>query len=133
MSADLIAQLAAATAGSRELDWAIREEVGGVEIPLNPDPRCWSSRAPDGTIYQAQERGGSTSDFYLPFYTESVDAALALRPEGANCWGIDAGPGRIDAYWSRNNVKDGHWMVEASHPKSEAIALCIAALKAWAR
>lgn len=67
-----------------------------------------------------------------PRYCRSLDAALTLRPDGANCHGYDFDPvNGVTAYWSRNNVSDhSHWIREGHHKTSVPIALVIACLKA---
>lgn len=53
---------------------------------------------------------------WLCTYTASIDAALAFAlrivPD-ANCHGYEKGEWGVDAYLSRNNVPDGHWLVDA--------------------
>ena len=100
---ELIARLEAASEGSRELDW---------ELAGRPS---FSDGSPD---------------LNNPRYTTSLDAALSLVPEGANCHGYEASPFGINAYWSRNNVTDGRWLFEGSHETSVPIAFVIASLKA---
>jgi hypothetical protein len=72
-------------------------------------------------------------------YTSSIDAALALVPEGM-WWHIGAGRTRADEplygaviLWPGDNPKPPYACDEVGageHPTSQAIALCIAALKA---
>lgn len=111
---DLIARLEAATEGSRVLDAEIHLAIG--------------------------ERCGMGSDgLYLPpHYTQSVDAALTLVPEGWR-WDelsrdVDWGPGpersyavSIDFY----EMPSGRWLrnQSAAHDLLP-VALCIAALRA---
>jgi hypothetical protein len=69
----------------------------------------------------------------VPKYTASVDAATALCARAvpaANCWGIDKSPSGFSAFISRNEVKTGHWLIEAEHKASAAMALCLAILSA---
>lgn len=106
----LIARLERATGPDRELD---------ADIALQFD---WTECPGDNWI-------GPQGEIAVPAYTSSIDAAMTLRPAGANCSGFDDGPDICDAYWSRNNVKDGHWLVTAEG-KTPALALCIAALRA---
>lgn len=107
--AELIARLEAATEGSRELDLAIY----ALCVPESPEK--WVRDRPET---------------YAPHYTTSIDAALSLVPETANCHGYDRDPKEVVAFVSRNHVKDGHWLKEGCHPTSVPLALCIAALRA---
>ena len=146
---ELIARLEAASDGSRELDWEIRQAMGSVRIPLPIDDRCWAGRAVSGAIYQAAPRGGSTRDFYLPFYTTSLDAALTLVPEHSNGkwpWAVTypaykkegqaGGFGRFKymdgkTYAGIRNPLSSHLRGDyEAYGKTPALALCIAALAA---
>lgn len=104
---DLIERLQKAVGPDRELDISIYNFLNGTDLKEDP----WQ----DGSI---------------PGYTASVNAALTLRPDDANCYGFDLGPNEVMGYVSRNNVASGHWVKEGYHATSPAIALCIAALKA---
>jgi len=105
---DLIARLEKATEGNRELDADI---LAALPAPFSAPGHCQMRIA--------------------AHWTTSLDAAMKLVPEGANCHGYDASPAGVEAYVSRNNVASGHWLClgQAATP---ALALCIAALKARA-
>ncbi len=103
---DLIARLEKATAPSRRLDAEIIAVIKG-GAPEDYEATSWA----------------------LPRLTESLDAALTLVPEEANCHGYDASPAGAEAYVSRNNVASGHWLLSAV-AATPALALCAAALKA---
>lgn len=124
---DLIARLEKATSGDRLLDALIECEVRRFQayaVGLNDNQRAhWKPVGTKGEVVDGPTR------YHAPTYSLSIDAAMTLRPAGANCSGFDDGPDICDAYWSRNNVKDGYWLVTAEG-KTPAIALCIAALKA---
>jgi hypothetical protein len=96
---ELIARLEAATGPDRGLDAAIHDVVSDAEL----------------------------TSCLLPAYTASLDAAVALVPDGFH-WAIRATP-----------IEDGPPLIEASvdwapHPSetgaTPALALCIAALRA---
>jgi hypothetical protein len=145
---ELIARLEAATGPSRELDLEIAKSIGAApqdadevkptyEYPGNDyTTPHWRNRVSaemehfnkTGELLEVTEhRVDETGSF--PCYTSSIDAAMTLRPDGANCHGFDLTPEWAMGYWSRNNVSGGHWIFEA-YGKTPAIALCIAALKA---
>lgn len=135
----LIASLRRAIEGSRELDAEIV-----VALDLRPEwlpagGELWVDRetppgmAPtvrfrDGRIKKRSPGNPPAGDYAR--YTTSVDAALTLAPEGANCHGYELDPKGVEAFISRNCVASGHWISLGHHPTSPAIALCIAALKA---
>jgi hypothetical protein len=121
--ANLISTLEGATAPCLELDadiaivagWTF-EKMKGDAKPYwrKPGETSWFTRAKDGP----------------PRYTASIDAALTLVPEGMS-WGV----------FNRNAIDDASaWVWRTPErdllaginatSKSEAIALCIAALKA---
>lgn len=102
---ELIAALEKATGPDALLDADIWQEIG------RPDTRTYDGR---GCIL---------------VYTASIDAALALVPEGLG-WGIPFGPctahdGNKERRWWEAEV--GPHLAEGATP---AIALCIAALRA---
>lgn len=111
---DLLTRLENAKEGSRELDWAIRDQV------------CADA--------------GEISSHIAPHYTTSLDAALTLVPEGGEengeGWriGIERGPGR-ETYWTawlRRHASDETIEATAIYKAGPALALCIAALRARA-
>lgn len=138
---DLIARLEAASEGSRELDWAIRDCLGTITMPLSAEANwSWVRRVGDQIIDIGPEsfRLLTTNDTYLPRYTTSVDAALTLVPEGfaVREWTIWPGmPSTLvieeahkeadGKYWRKSGY--GRWPAEGKTP---ALALCIAALRA---
>lgn len=101
---ELIAALEAATGPAWALDQAIWAIIAGWSYPLR-----------GAGSYDFSENGAN--------YTESIDAALTLVPEGC-FWQLDA-TGEAAVYDME------HYAKEARH-KTPAIALCIAALKAGA-
>lgn len=116
MSAELIARLEAASEGSIELDASLAA-LQGHDVY---DPPYWC-RATDGY-----------SLYPVPLYTQSLDAALALtRKLGFTSWTIEP-----DAAWVKwmhdGNVKQACHIFFGRAGSSTALALCIAALKAWA-
>ncbi len=115
---DLIARLEKATEGSEELDADIARALGW-ELDTVYEHAWWDP----------QKRVLHHCD--PPFFqrTRSLDAALSLVPEEANCHGYDASPAGAEAYVSRNNVASGHWLLSAV-AATPALALCAAALKA---
>ncbi len=116
---DLIAKLAAATEGSRDLD-------GEIAVACNLRP-AWLLDDPRGLIAgRGCARAGRTGpSFEVPPYTTSLDAALTVVPEGCSDLTIDWNGSNWAAWVDVGN--DGtDWQ---SHP-SAALALCIAALKA---
>lgn len=130
--ADLIALLEASTEGSRELDGLIAVAI--FETQSSPDDliyasvvRSYDHEAP-GTYWRVSRSGKQLQT--APNYTTSLDAFEDLRPAGANCWGFEAEPNGVEAYWSRNQVDAGHWLVTGHHKTSAPIAFCIAAIKA---
>jgi hypothetical protein len=107
---NLISRLEAAQSGGAGLDHAVHEAA---EPALFAPGWKWSTECP------------------LPV-TTSLDAALTLCERvlpGASCVGFDRTPQGSTAYVSRNNVADGHWLVEAEAP-TPALALCLALLRA---
>lgn len=129
---DLIALLEKAEAPSRELDQAIHllvlpDDLASKIIRGDMKVHEWSLGA--GGICWRSDSGSSGGTWPVRHYSSSIDAALTLVPEGANCFGFDCESGETRAYFSRNRVASGHWYCSADH-KSPAIALCIAALKA---
>jgi hypothetical protein len=122
----LIARLQAATGPERTLDFQIRRWLKGdgfVAIIT-----WWTAhdnvRWMDGT--DTNERG-------CPYFTRSLDAALTLVPD--DCWYL-IGCGRVrpeePLYGAQimRPLADRPIIGEGEHPASQAIALCIAALRA---
>lgn len=67
-----------------------------------------------------------------PNYTGSIDAALEFATKlvpNANCYGLERDKFGWSAYLSRNNVSDGHWLIEAG-ASSAPIAILLAAFLA---
>lgn len=120
---ELIEALEKAAGGNRLLDFQIRRTARHLEPEVD---MCW--------MYHNRvlwKDGTYTDESDTPHYSTSIDAALTLVPEG---WGRKAefGPGYANSVIVGHVGADGlydkpeHW---ASH-KNEAIALCIAALRA---
>ena len=101
---DLIERLEKATEGSAELDDAIDVALGKI-------------------------KPGYEAEAFADNFTTSLDAALTLVPDGANCHGYELTPLGVEAHVSRNNVASGHWL-KLGHAATPALALTIAALKA---
>lgn len=124
---DVIIRLEAASEGSRALDDDIAIAIGWERIPFGDAGLVW--RAPDREIRAVSLR-----------YTESIDAALALVPEG---WVFPMNNGIHQAidegqwYWGCALAQlgiAGHGWVSVdwrtTKPPTPALAVCIAALKA---
>ncbi len=135
--ADMMVRLETATNGSRELDVRIHVLIRPDDVtlldpgsvgPIKREPKYGTLR--DIPLDQWEDYTGLAVYAGALHYTTSLDAALTLRPEGANCWGMDHTPLGVDFYWSRNNVPDGHWLIEGHHKTSDPLAACIAAFKA---
>lgn len=125
---DLISRLEAATEGSRELDAEIFRWIGLTE---RQERHCRDWCRMDG-------RTGLTREHYIgawaPAFTESVDDAMTLLPEGA--WFLlGAGKTRPDeplygALIMRAGDIDGPALGEGEHPTSLPTATVIACLRA---
>ena len=124
---DLIAKLEAAETGSREFDAEIAEHLGH-EI-------TWSLGG-----YTTDANGGPTIHWKAPHhyagmkepcpsYTTSIDAALTLVPEGWTPTIMKWSPGPW-GIWVAMSRKTGHSALSEAAANTEALALCIAALKA---
>lgn len=124
---ELIGRLEAATGPDRELDCRI-------SALLKPGRRAtlltYSTGPSSEQTSWVVELSDRSTHFHPERYTSSIDTALTLVPETANCHGYELSIPCVDAFISRNDVKSGHWLVTATHKTSPAIALCIAALKA---
>ncbi len=118
---DLIAELEAATEGSRELD----DEIF---LAIHPDQGTFSE---DGEYWYAMdldEDGGPWA--LLPNYTTSLEAALTLVSSGAHVSaqfdtpekGCDTAASIVLSYGEKRLGGGGHY--------TPALAVCIAALKA---
>ena len=117
--ADLIARLEAATGPDRALDAEIARDVCGLVIHEWPD---WIARTSAMHDFPAL--------WPTPFYTESVDAAMTLIPDGF-WWTVGAGRTRPDEPLYGAFIYDGDDLVGSGETEvSAAIALCVAALKA---
>jgi hypothetical protein len=111
----LIERLEAATGPDRELDLDLALAVGLLTSPL--ERGCWVD--PGECIDGGKEADGTT--FVALAYTASIDAALALVPEGAIWMVSTEEPGPYAA------IEGGYCAYMAPTP---ALAICIAALKA---
>jgi hypothetical protein len=113
----LIDALQRAKGPSRELDLAIASALVSDVVVLLSDSEC----------------SNFASTYWNWKYTASIDASIALLElvlPAANCWGVERDHRGFSAYCSRNNVSKGHWLIEAVHPSSPAIALLLAILQA---
>ncbi len=109
----LIARIEAATGPSIELDEAIRLAIGAESIH-----------------YGSAEGLVTTDECYgPPSYTESIDAALTLAPEGQawslGRWNSQSGDGPTVFWFDLHGREE----ICARHP-IHAIAVCISCLKA---
>ena len=129
---ELIAALEAATEPSMGLSREIARHFGWINRG-NARKGEWfrPSDTRDGEPVLDSLHG---TDVYRepPHFSASLDAAVTLVPEGANCHGYDYDPvNGYTAYWSRNYVSDRcTWIREGHHKTSGPIAYCIAALRA---
>lgn len=121
----LIAELEAATEGSRELDAKITAAVKGRVF------KKWL-----GYYYEFEGGvggyGGNKQD--MPLYTTSLDAALTLVPEGM-LWQVSTAESEADVIWESSPSHYTERAVGESWAADEdtfnpALALCIATLKA---
>lgn len=135
MIAELIAKLETLSGPDRETDGLIFKAVTepgdhwhqfdvGDDIGEQSLSPVWYRRDPDDeSAYEAP-----------PFYTESIDAALTLVPEGRE-WRVDRrhSKGMHPAYASiwASGARDIDFHANA-HAKTPAIAICIASLRAIA-
>lgn len=126
--AALIEKLEKATEGSRELDALIECEARKLQayaLGLSDKVRShWNPVGSKGEVICTQ----GITRYHAPMYSTSIDAAMTLKPTDANCYGVDIYDDHAEAYFGRNRVKEGHWLIEAE-AKTPALALCIAALK----
>lgn len=122
---DLIAKLEEAECGSREWDAEVAQALGN-EVVLGPFNPANYMRTPDG----------ATTD--LPMYTQSLDTAMTLVPEGWHT-SLHGDPG--DWLAELRDLDDQHpycrrayswrredWRTHGS--PTAALAVCIAALRA---
>jgi hypothetical protein len=121
--AELIERLERASEGSAELDKAIAFAAG------------YRARyTVDGMTYFTPPAGDQSVMRPPPPFTESIDGALSLVPEGC-FWIIARGKTRPDeplfgARVMKDLLSREEVIGEAEHEASAALALCIAALKA---
>jgi len=115
VSETLLSRLQSATGPSRELDRAIAESLGyQVEVIRVPDDHPIFK--PGGGLEFMVKDGQRTA---IPPWTESIDAALTLMPEGFY-WDVSSNPnGFLAEVWA-TTVFDGH------SKATPAIALLIA-------
>ncbi|MBB4799710.1 hypothetical protein HNP32_003470 [Brevundimonas bullata] len=123
---ELIARLEAAEVGSRELDAVVWAATNGYEL-VRFDGAGWLYKMHAEDI-QRHERTG-----FIPGFSQSIDAALALADRIIPGWWIEL-----------RRYSDGWYVKVAPHSSKEAdalqgfqkpaaIALCIAILKAKAQ
>ena len=127
---DLITRLEQATEGSRELDCDIFNIDSRYEITDDERRNTYNGNGLYGRNVHNDMR------VEVPHYTESLDKALTLVPEGVRGWQICKsvlGPTVAEFVHDDRDDPGGDWYSvdgisgEASTP---ALALCIAALKA---
>jgi len=120
---ELIARLEAATGPDRELDAALFECVGLTELQ---ERHCkqWCSQSGRTGLTRAHYIGA-----WAPDYTESIDAALSLVPEGAflDLYGPDRTTGM---YCAELPVANSEAAFLGRSQVGLAIAICSAALRA---
>lgn len=125
---ELIAVMAKADGPSRALDWQIEKIIN----PLAAACTNYTGTYPWGEmagneIPVARWEDGSTLVFRLPKYTDSIDAAMTLLPEGVSVHIINHGTDHwgvtLRAVWN----DDLEW--GADHANLP-IAICIASLRA---
>lgn len=118
--ADLIARLEAATGADRELDAEIALEAGWIQVG---EAGTWALPGePD--IYAPS----------CPRFTASVDAALTLVPEGW-LWrlGFNGTEHCFTAHPPMAMLKTPEWNYVEDKHKIDALAICLAALRARER
>lgn len=131
---DLIEKLESAMEGSRELDYLIHGTIKGWRLPDGPNSFSWS--VIDSFQYGSPDSERTAiyiKEWELPEYTTSLDAALALVPNGY-CWQVRQGIAVRANVWSLEiDYADSHTLPQGLTPAAPALALCIAALKARAQ
>lgn len=135
---DLIAMLEKATAPDRELDCLIYAEIDNRDVRWDghkllarsrvlPHDTCWLGTIDPGRVQRNFTAMGGFEP-PIPYFTKSLDAAMTLVPDG---WSRSVGrdeSGKHFAYaWKGTDLWSGH-----EGAPNDAIALCIAALKARA-
>lgn len=105
MNDDLIARLERATEGSRELDFEIAEYLDKIGVKY-----------------------ATTIEGHTPEWTQSLDAALSLVPEGNWQWQLRQDPGCYRAGIVGGEIPN--MTIFRGEGPSPALALCIAALRA---
>lgn len=123
----VIAELEAATEGSRELSDRVAVAIGWKQTVHGDEargyfvPRYLTWTSPDG----AQQPPG---EWWPPSVTQSLDAALSLVPEG---WGWDVMHDSVAAVRPPDSEGDDELAIWGLTPNgTPALALCIAALRA---
>ena len=115
MSRDLLARLRAATVPDRELDEAIF-------LAFNPGFETrWPDKEP-GYVWLPGVGSENSRHLRVPRFTASIDAALALVPEG---WAWDVGSDNEALLWLPNRPEN-----ITGNGATPALALCIAAIQA---
>jgi len=126
---ELIAALEAATGPDRGLDKSIADLVGEVVMPWKADQHAWMTKIGGKwvSVTRPNLRLLSTGHRYIPRFTESLDAAVSLVPEGC-FWALTMKGVHWPGFDACCEYEDGRmrWYRGAT----PAIALCIAALKA---
>lgn len=126
--ADLLERVEKASGPDRGLDEALANAFGWDFQTKSEGGRVWTEwKRPEGFRLPL----GTLAD--PPFFTASIDAALALVERvlpGANCLGVEKTPHGWDGYVSRNYVADGHWLHEGHDRASAPLALLAALLRA---
>ena len=130
---ELIARLEAATEGNASLDTAIWATIKGYKIEWRGErcyylvPVCYchhGGHKHGEQHWQTMQSGGDNWAASAPSYSQSIDAALRLVPEGFP-WHV----------WAINVESDMEYSGQVDYAKpangaTPALALCIAALKA---
>lgn len=118
---------------SREADWNISNALGNIpkhtvrEIGFDYD---WYRNAGDFWLRKAiDSEGRQIESWSPPAYTESIDAALSLVPEGWSALLAIAPHKTICDVHVKPIGEVGHWPGHATAP-TPALAICRAVLKA---
>jgi len=131
---DVLTALSAATVGSRELDEMIARAAGWYLVHA---AESYSQAAGDQEFDQWHEPDNTPASF-LPEFSDSIDAALTLVPEGWRIHNLDqyvldlSGQGH-DRWrvWLSHITCDGRFLTEFSGAAwKPAIAIVLAALRA---
>lgn len=134
----LAARCEAATGPDRELD-------GVIDRLLRTRPSDGDYNEAENCLWQVDEFSGlcvrgdgfARASFCAPLFTESLDAAMTLVPEGCcvDLRRFDSGGGfaQVRSTDATPDDADDELYVESEHCSTAALALCAAALRARAQ